>query len=159
MGKEGTITTAIRALRQQGVVFTERPYRYEDKGGTAVSARELGVDEHSVVKTLVMENGTKELLIVLMHGDKEVSTKELSRIIGAKKISPVTPETAHRATGYMVGGISPFGTRKVLPVYMEETILNLSRIFINGGRRGLLVEMDPHEAARILKPTLVAVAV
>lgn len=124
-----------------------------------MSARELNVDEHAVVKTLVMENEDKRPLIVLMHGDREVSTKELARIAGVKRITPCTPETAQKHTGYMVGGTSPFGTRKTMPVYMEETILELPRIFINGGRRGYLVGIDPGELVRILKPVIVKVGI
>jgi Cys-tRNA(Pro) deacylase len=153
------VTPAIRALRENGVAFTEHPYSYENKGGTAVCARELSVDEHSVVKTLVMEDDAKHPLIVLMHGDREVSTKELARHIGAKRIVPCAPETAERHTGYMVGGISPFGTRKTMPVYMEETISDLPRVYINGGRRGFLVGLDPREIERILKPALVKVGI
>jgi Cys-tRNA(Pro) deacylase len=153
------VTPAIRVLRDNGVAFVECPYRHEDKGGTAVSARELRVSEHSVVKTLVMEDDVGSPLIVLMHGDNEVSTKELARRLGAKRITPSTPDTVHRLTGYMVGGVSPFGTRRVMPVYLQETILDLPTMYINGGRRGLLVAVDPHEAVRVLKPTLVNVAI
>jgi Cys-tRNA(Pro) deacylase len=152
-------TAAIRVLRAAGVVFTEHPYEYEERGGTAVSARELGVDEHAVVKTLVMETDARQPLVVLMHGDLMVSTKELARIIGAKTISPCAPETANRHSGYMVGGTSPFGTRKPMPVYMEATIVDLPKIYINGGRRGFLVGIDPREAQRVLAPTLVQVGV
>jgi Cys-tRNA(Pro) deacylase len=152
-------TPAIRVLRESKVEFVECPYKYEDKGGTAVSARELGVDEHSVIKTLIMEDDEKRPLVVLMHGDREVSTKELARVLGAKRVSPSTPDAAHRYTGYMVGGISPFGTRKSMPVYVEETILGLPRIYINGGRRGFLVGLDPHELVRVLKPSLVKVGI
>jgi Cys-tRNA(Pro) deacylase len=152
-------TAAIRVLRAAGVVFTEHPYEYEERGGTAVSARELGVDEHAVVKTLVMETDARQPLVVLMHGDLMVSTKELARIIGAKTISPCAPETANRHSGYMVGGTSPFGTRKPMPVYMEATIVDLPKIYINGGRRGFLVGIDPREAQRVLAPTLVHVGV
>lgn len=160
MTKEKTpATPAIRVLRENRVEFVECPYRYEDKGGTAVSARELGVDEHSVIKTLIMEDDEKMPLVVLMHGDREVSTKELARVLGAKRVSPSTPDAAHKHTGYMVGGISPFGTRKRMPVYLEETILGLPRIYINGGRRGFLVGLDPHELARVLKPSLVRVGI
>ena len=159
MTKErGPVTPAVRQLRAAGVSFTDHLYEYEEKGGTAVSARSLDLDEHSVVKTLVMEDDDKQPLIVLMHGDRQVSTKELARVIGAKTISPCTPDTAHRHTGYMVGGTSPFGTRKPLPVYMERTILELSRIYINGGKRGYLVGLDPNDAVRLLKPELVTVA-
>lgn len=160
MGKErASVTPAVRALREHGVEFIESPYRYVEKGGTAVSAQELGVDEHSVVKTLVMEDEEKHPLIVLMHGDREVSTKEMARLIGAKRVSPCTPETAHRHTGYMVGGISPFGVRKAMPIYMEETILDLPRIYINGGRRGFLVGLDPRELVRVLNPTMVSIGI
>ena len=159
MAKDKTpVTSAIRQLRVAGVSFTDHLYEYEEKGGTAVSARSLDVDEHSVVKTLIMEDDGKEPLVVLMHGDKQVSTKELARVIGVKTISPCTPETAHRHTGYIVGGTSPFGTRKTLPVYMERTILELPRIYINGGKRGYLVGLDPQDAARLLRPVLVTVA-
>lgn len=153
------VTAAIRVLRAAGAAYTEHPYDYEEKGGTAVSSRELGVDEHSVVKTLVMEDERKKPLIVLMHGDREVSTKELARAIGAKSVAPCSPESAHRHSGYAVGGISPFGTRHPMPVYMEGTILDLPKIYINGGRRGFLVGIDPSELARILSPTAVRVAV
>src|SRR6185295_6747146 len=123
------VTPAVRALRSAGVIFTDHLYDYEEKGGTAVSARELGVGEHSVVKTLVMESEDKQPMVVLMHGDKQVSTKELARVIGVKSIQPCNPETANRHTGYMVGGTSPFGMRKQMPVYMEKTILDLPRIY------------------------------
>lgn len=154
-----TITPAVRFLRDHGVEFTDHPYRYEERGGTAVCARELGVDEHAVVKTLVLEDEAGKPLIVLMHGDREVSTKGLARAIGAKTVAPCKPEVATRHTGYMVGGTSPFGTRKALTVYLERTILDLPRIYINGGRRGYLVVLDPKEVARTLSPTLVDVAI
>src|SRR5512143_855881 len=153
------VTVAIRVLRAAGVVYTEHPYDYEEKGGTAVSARELGVGEHSVVKTLIMEDDRKRPLVVLMHGDCEVSTKELARAIGAKSVRPCSPEAAHRLSGYLVGGISPFGTRHAMPVYMEETILGLPKIYINGGRRGFLVGMCPGDVARILSTAPVRVAI
>lgn len=153
------VTAAIRVLRAAGAAYTEHPYDYEEKGGTSVSARELGVDEHSVVKTLVMEDDRKRPLIVLMHGDCEVSTKELARIIGAKSIAPCQPDTAHRHSGYIVGGISPFGTRYPMPIYMEGTILDLPKIYINGGRRGFLVGISPSDVVRILSPTSVRVAI
>ena len=148
-------TPAIHTLRAQKVAFSEHEYRYEERGGTAVSSRELGVDEHSVIKTLVMEDENKNPLIVLMHGDREVSTKNLARQIGAKTVSSCAPDVAQRHTGYMVGGTSPFGTRKPLPVYMEKTIAELDRIYINGGRRGFLVSMAPVDLMRVLSPTLV----
>ncbi|BCR04570.1 Cys-tRNA(Pro)/Cys-tRNA(Cys) deacylase [Desulfuromonas versatilis] len=160
MAKDKTpVTPAIRLLREQRVTFEPRPYSYEEKGGTAVSARELGVDEHAVIKTLIMEDENHSPLIVLMHGDREVSTKELARILGVKKVQPCTPETANRHSGYLVGGTSPFGTRKPMPVYMEETICELPRIYINGGKRGFLVELDPRDAQRILEAVLVKVGI
>jgi Cys-tRNA(Pro) deacylase len=153
------VTPAVRLLRAEKVTFTEHLYAYEEKGGTAVSARELGVDEHSVVKTLIMEDEGKNPLIVLMHGDRQVSTKELARLIGVKTVSPCAPDTAHRHSGYLVGGTSPFATRRTMPVYMEETILELPRVLINGGKRGFLVDLDPKDAARVLRPTLVKVGI
>jgi Cys-tRNA(Pro) deacylase len=153
------VTPAIRLLRQQKVEFTPHLYAYEEKGGTAVSARELGVEEHAVVKTLVMEDDRRNPLLILMHGDRQVSTRELARSIGARSVSPCSPEAASRHTGYLVGGTSPFGTRRPLPVYAEETIISLPRIYINGGERGFLVGLDPSELMRVLKPTLVKVAV
>ncbi len=160
MSREKTpVTTAVRALRAAGVAFTDHPYAYVEKGGTAVSSRELGVDEHCVVKTLVMEDEGKNPMIVLMHGDRQVSTRELARVVGAKSVAPCTPETAHRHTGYVVGGTSPFGTRRTMPVYMEETILDLPKIYINGGKRGYLVGIDPKDAARLLRPRLVRVGI
>jgi Cys-tRNA(Pro) deacylase len=156
---KSAVTSAIRMLRDNKVDFEECPYKYEDKGGTTVSARELHVDEHCVIKTLVMEDEENKPLIILMHGDKEVSTKELARYLGVKRLNTCTPDSAHRLTGYMVGGISPFGTHRKLPIYMEETILGLTMIFINGGKRGLLVGINPHEIIRVLKPTLVKVAI
>ncbi len=153
------VTTAVRALRAAKVEFTDHFYTYEEKGGTAVSARELGVDEHAVVKTLVMEDERKKPLIVLMHGDRQVSEKQLARIIGVKTVTPCAPETAHKHTGYLVGGTSPFGTRSAMPVYMEETVLDLPRIYINGGKRGHLVGIDPRETVRLLKPALVRVGI
>ncbi len=152
-------TPAVHALRKHGLAFTEHEYRYEHKGGTAVSSRELGVDEHHVVKTLVMEDEAKAPLIVLMHGDREVSTKNLARQIGRKVVKPCAPEVAERHTGYQVGGTSPFGTRKALPVFVERTILDLDRIYLNGGRRGFLVSLDPRAAAAALGATPVDVAV
>lgn len=159
MSKEkAPVTPAVRQLRAANVPFTDHLYDYEEKGGTAVSARELQVDEYSVVKTLVMEDDDRNPMVVLMHGNRQVSTKELARVVGVKTISPCTPEAANRHTGYMVGGTSPFGTRKTLPVYMERSILALPRIYINGGKRGYLVGIDPADAVKLLKPTLVEVA-
>ena len=153
------ITQAVRALRAGRVDFTDHLYKYEEQGGTAVSARELRVPEHCVVKTLVMEDADADPLLVLMHGDMKVSTKELARAIGTKVVRPCTPEAANRHTGYMVGGTSPFGTRKKLPVYMERSILDLPKIYINGGKRGYLVGIDPREVVRILTATLVDVGI
>lgn len=160
MAKDKTpVTPAIRQLRKEKVAFTPYLYPYEEKGGTAVSARELGVDEHCVIKTLVMEDETKKPFIVLMHGDLEVSTKQLARAIGVKTVSPCAPEVANRHSGYQVGGTSPLGTRKAMPVYMEETILELPRIYINGGSRGFLVAIDPKDLLRILEPVPVRVGI
>jgi Cys-tRNA(Pro) deacylase len=153
------ITAAVRALRAAGVAFTDHLYAYEEHGGTAVSARELGVDEHAVVKTLVMENERKEPLVVLMHGDRQVSTQRLARELGMKSVVPCSPEAATRHTGYLVGGTSPFGTRRRLPVCMEASILELPRIYVNGGKRGYLVGVEPGAVARLLQPRLVHVAV
>ena len=152
-------TPAVHFLRKHGVAFTEHPYRYEEHGGTRVSARELGVDEHAVVKTLVMEDERRDPLIVLMHGDREVSTKQLARQTGRKTVTPCDPAIAQKHTGYMVGGTSPFGTRKALPVYIEQSILGLDTVYINGGRRGFLVAVSPQEIARVLQPTPVNVAI
>ena len=160
MSKEkAPVTAAVRELRANEVGFTDHLYEYEEKGGTAVSARELGVPEHAVVKTLVMEDEDKNPLIVLMHGDLKVSTRELARIIGVKTIAPCNPDTANRHSGYVVGGTSPFGTRKKMPVYMEETILGLPTIYINGGKRGYLVGVDPKEVLRVLAPKVVKVGI
>ena len=153
------VTPAIRMLRQHSVPFTEHAYRYEARGGTRVSARELGVDEHTVIKTLVMQDEGKQPLIVLMHGDREVSTKNLARQIGAKAVEPCDPVVAERHTGYQVGGTSPFGTRKALPIYVERSILALPRIHINGGRRGFLVALAPADLVRVLQPTPVDAAI
>ena len=152
-------TPAVHALRRHGLAFTEHEYRYELKGGTKVSSRELGVPEHQVVKTLIMEDEAKQPLVVLMHGDREVSTKQLARQIGKKMVKPCAPEVAERHTGYQVGGTSPFGTRKALPIYVERSILALERIYLNGGRRGFLVQLDPRQAAAALGATPVDVAV
>lgn len=151
-------TPAVHQLKQHRVPFTEHAYRYEERGGTTVSARELGVDEHAVIKTLVMEDDRKRPLIVLMHGDREVSTKNLARQIGSKTIAPCAPDVAQKHTGYLVGGTSPFGTRKPLPVFMERSIAGLDRIYINGGARGFLVSLSPSDLIRVLEPELVDVA-
>jgi Cys-tRNA(Pro) deacylase len=133
------------------VDFIERPYKYEEHGGTEIAAKALGVDEHLVIKTLVMEDDEKKPFIILMHGDKEVSTKSLARTIGVKAVTPCTPEAALKQTGYMVGGISPFGTKKPLQVYVEESILSLPKIFINAGRKGLMCEVSPPDLVRVLR--------
>jgi Cys-tRNA(Pro) deacylase len=160
MGKEkGPVTPAIRQLREHKVQFTEHPYDYEERGGTRVSAERLGVDEHAVVKTLLMEDDKKDPMLVLMHGDREVSTKNLARFLAVKSVTPCAPDVAQKHSGYLVGGTSPFGTRKKLPVYMEETILELPKIYINGGKRGYLVGIDPKDLIRVLKPVLVSVGI
>jgi len=160
MPKDKTpMTPAVRVLRQAGVPFTEHPYTYIEHGGTTAFAREFGIDEHSVIKTLVMEDDARRPLVVLMHGDRDVSTKELARTLGVKTIQPCAPETAQRHSGYMVGGTSPFGLRKDMPVYVEETILALPKIYINGGKRGFLVGLDPRDLTRVLHPTPVRVAI
>lgn len=144
-------TPATQFLRTQAVSFTEHPYDYVEHGGTAESARQLGVDEHAVVKTLVMQDQDARPLIVLMHGDRQVSTKNLARQAGLKKIEPCKPEVAQRHSGYQVGGTSPFGFRKAVPIYVEASILALPRIFINGGRRGYLVGIEPEVLTRVLR--------
>jgi Cys-tRNA(Pro) deacylase len=152
-------TPATRLLRERGVAYSEHLYRYEERGGTAVSSRELGVDEHAVVKTLVMEDEAGAPLLVLMHGDREVSTKALARQLGKREIRICRPEVANRHSGYQVGGTSPLGTRKAMPVCMERSILELPRIYVNGGSRGFLVGVAPGDLARLLSPTLVDVAI
>jgi Cys-tRNA(Pro) deacylase len=136
-------TPATQMLRRANIAFGEHPYEYVEHGGTAESARQLGVDEHRVIKTLVMEDENAKPLIVLMHGDRKVSTKNLARQIGAKRVEPCKPEVANRHSGYLVGGTSPFGTKKTMPVYVESTILELDEIWLNGGRRGYLVSLAP----------------
>jgi len=143
-------TPATQWLRQQGVAFSEHPYDYVDHGGTAESARQLGVDEHQVVKTLVMQDERAQPLIVLMHGDRQVSTKNLARAIGVKSVEPCKPEVAQRHSGYLVGGTSPFGIRKAMPVYVESSVLALPRLYINGGRRGFLVGLAPAVLSDVL---------
>ena len=143
-------TQATQLLRKHHVSFDEHPYPYEEHGGTSVSARELGVPEHAVIKTLVMQDEVAKPLIVLMHGDCKVSTKNLARAIGCKSVEPCKPEVAQRHSGYMIGGTSPFGTKKALPVYVEQSILALERIYINGGRRGFLVSLAPQVLMDVL---------
>ncbi len=152
-------TQATRLLKQAGIPCTEHLYRYEEHGGTRVSARELGVDEHAVIKTLVMEDETGAPLIILMHGDREVSTKELARQIGVKAIQPCKPEVAQRHSGYLVGGTSPLGTKKAMPVHAEASIFDLARIYLNGGSRGFLVGLDPKDLDRVLAIRRVSVAI
>ena len=151
-------TPATRFLKAHRVAYTEHIYDYEEHGGTAVSAQALGVDEHAVVKTLVMEDERGAPLIVLMHGDRTVSTKNLARQAQVKRIEPCAPEVAQRHSGYMIGGTSPFGTRKSMPIYMERSILESDKVYINGGRRGYLVGIAPSEIVRVLAATPVDVA-
>lgn len=155
---KGAATPATEFLVRHGVAYTEHLYDYVEHGGTGVSSSALGVPEHDVVKTLVMETERGDPLIVLMHGDRKVSTKELARVAGVKRIFPCKPEVAQRHSGYLVGGTSPFGTRKAMPVYLERSVPSLPRIYINGGRRGYLLGMDPRELTRVLAPILVDVA-
>jgi len=160
MSKEKIPTTpAVLALKAQKAQFTLHTYPYEERGGTKTAAGKLMVDEHSVIKTLIMEDETGKPLIMLMHGDKEVSTKSLARALGVKSVSPCNPAVAEKHTAYKVGGTSPFGTRKTMPVYMEQTIADLPNIFINAGSRGLLARMPAAELIRLLKPVRVSVAI
>ncbi len=153
------VTQGVRFLRAAKVSYTQHLYEYEERGGTAVSARELGIDEHSVIKTLIMEDENKSVLVILMHGDLEVSTKELARLIGVKIIKPCEPAVANKHSGYLVGGTSPFGTHRKMPVYMEETILDLPKVYINGGKRGFLVGLNPQDLMNLLDPTLIKVGI
>ena len=150
-------TPATLFLGEHGVSFTEHFFEYVEHGGTAHTASALGVPEHEVVKTLIMETDRGEPLVVLMHGDRKVSTKELARAAGVKRIAPCKPEAAQRHSGYLIGGVSPFGTRRKMPVYLERSVLDLPRIYINGGRRGYLLGMDSAELQRVLSPVLVEV--
>ncbi len=160
MSKEKIPTTpAVLALKAQKAQFTLHTYPYEERGGTKTAAGKLMVDEHSVIKTLIMEDETGKPLIMLMHGDKEVSTKSLARALGVKSVSPCNPAVAEKHTAYKVGGTSPFGTRKTMPVYIEQTIAELPDIFINAGSRGLLARMTAAELIRLLKPVRVSVAI
>lgn len=152
------VTAAIRALRAAHVPFEARPYKYEPKGGTRASSQALGVDEHCVIKTLIMEDEAAQPLVILMHGDREVSTKALARHLGVKSVQPCAPAVAERHTGYQVGGTSPFGLRKPLPIYAEATIRDLGTLYINGGRRGLLVQLTAQALAEALSPQWVEVA-
>src|SRR3954466_12373869 len=150
-------TPATQLLEAKGVEYSEHYYEYVEHGGTSVSSSALGVPEHDVVKTLVMETESGQPLIVLMHGDRKVSTKELARAAGVKRVFPCKPEVAQRHSGYLVGGTSPFGTRKPMPIYLQKTVLELPRIYINGGRRGYLLGMASAELVRVLSPVLVDV--
>lgn len=151
-------TNATRTLREAGVAYDEHPYKYQERGGTRVSSAALGVEEHAVIKTLIMEDEAGSPLVVLMHGDREVSTRALARAIGVKSIRPCAPAAASRHSGYQVGGTSPFGTRKSMPVYAEASIFELGRIYINGGSRGFLVSLAPADLDRVLTPTRVHAA-
>ena len=153
------VTTAIRALRAASADFEPLVYDYVERGGTDRAAHELGVEEHATVKTIVMETDAQKPFIVLMHGDREISTKQMARVLGVKSVAPCSPDTATRHTGYLVGGTSPFGTRKALPVYAESTIFDQPLVYINGGRRGLLVRIAPEVIERILRPVHVCAAV
>lgn len=160
MAKERIPTTrAVRVLKEQGVDFSLQMYKYEEKGGTQTAARELDVDEHLVIKTIAMEDEKGNPFLILMHGDRKVSTKALARALGVKSIKPCDPQKAHKHTGYFVGGISPFGTRKPLRIYMEASIMDLPRICINAGKRGLLAEMSAADLTKILKPVPVNAAI
>lgn len=152
-------TPATALLKKLGIAWTEHVYEYVEHGGTSVSASVLGVDEHHVVKTLIFENDKRAPLCVLMHGDRKVSTKELARQIGVKRVAPCTQPDAERHSGYQVGGCSPFGLRKPMPVFMQKTILDLEKIYINGGRRGYLLGLTPQTVQSVVSPTLVDVAI
>src|SRR6478752_1360005 len=159
MATDYPVTMAIRALRQHKVEFSPHLYKWEPRGGTQASAQHLGVDEHQVVKTLIFEDESKRPLCILMHGDREVSAKNLARQLGHKSVAPCAPEVADRHSGYQVGGTSPFGLKRAMPIYVERSILELPRIYINGGARGFLVAIAPTDLARVLKPTPVDVAI
>ena len=152
------VTAAIRSLRSANATFTPHLYTYEEHGGTASAALQLGVPEARVIKTLVMETDAGQALIVLMHGDREVSLKTMARLLSVKTVTPCSPETATRHTGYLVGGTSPFGTRTPVPIYMEQSIGECATVFINGGKRGFLVELTPEEVVRLLQPQMVSAA-
>jgi Cys-tRNA(Pro) deacylase len=158
MATDYPVTMAIRVLRQHGVAFTPHTYVWEPRGGTRASAEHLGVEEHPVIKTLIFEDDARKPLCVLMHGDCEVSAKNLARQLKCKSVAPCAPEVADRHSGYQVGGTSPFGLKRAMPVYYERSIAGLPLIYINGGARGFLVSMDPRELVRVLKPVAVEVA-
>ncbi|NJN47639.1 MAG: aminoacyl-tRNA deacylase [Candidatus Competibacteraceae bacterium] len=159
MGGKAPVTSAVRMLRLNQVEFSDHLYEYQEHGGTAHSAHELGLAEHCIIKTLVMEDESKNPWLVLMHGDCEVSTKALARTLGVKTITPCNPAIANKHTGYQVGGISPFNTRKPLPVIAEQSIFTLPRVYINGGKRGYLIGIDATDLQRLLQPKLVQVAI
>jgi Cys-tRNA(Pro) deacylase len=156
---KGAGTPATAFLAKHGIEYTEHEFDYLEHGGTSHSSKMMGVPEHAVVKTLIMENEKGDPLVVLMHGDRKVSTKELARSAGMKKVTPCKPEVATRHSGYLIGGTSPFGTRKSMPVFLEKSVLELPRIYINGGRRGYLLGMEPQVLTAILSPALVEVAI
>ena len=158
MATDYPVTMAVRVLRQNAVEFTAHLYPYEPRGGTRVSSEQLGVDEYAVVKTLIFEDDSRKPLCILMHGNREVSAKSLARQMGVKSVAPCAPEVADRHSGYQVGGTSPFGLKRAMPVYCEKTVAVLPKIYINGGARGFLVGLDPRELVRVLKPTLVEAA-
>jgi Cys-tRNA(Pro) deacylase len=157
-GKKSPVTQAARVLRAAGIEFEDHPYTYVDGGGTAQFARELGVDEHEVIKTLIMEDENANPMIVLMHGDREVATGLLARAIGVKRVRPCDPKTADRHSGYLVGGTSPLGTRRTMPVYCQASIAELPRIYVNGGRRGYIISLATRDLLTLLRPTLVDAA-
>jgi Cys-tRNA(Pro) deacylase len=158
MADKMPVTMAVRMLRQHAVPFVPHLYPWQPKGGTQASARALEISEHAVIKTLIFEDELGSPICILMHGDKEVSTKSLARFIGCKSIQPCAPTTADKHSGYQVGGTSPFGLKKSMPVYMQESIAGLEKIYINGGARGFLVEISPIDVERVLRPTLVDVS-
>jgi len=159
MATDYPVTMAIRLLRRHGVEFTAHLYAWEPRGGTHASSQHLGVDEHRVIKTLIFEDEARKPLCVLMHGDREVSAKNLARHIGCKSVAPCAPEVADRHSGYQVGGTSPFGLRRAMSIYCEKSICDLPRVYINGGARGFLVGLDPRELQRVLQPVAVEVAI
>ncbi|HEY3501098.1 MAG TPA: aminoacyl-tRNA deacylase [Polyangiaceae bacterium] len=159
MSTRHPVTAAVRVLRQHNVLFEPHLYRYEARGGTRVSARELGVPEHEVVKTLIFEDEHKQPLCILMHGDREVSAKNLARLLGKKAVAPCLPEVADRHSGYQVGGTSPFGLRRAMPIYVERSVLELPRVFVNGGARGFLVAIAPSVLVDVLAAVAVDVAI
>ncbi|HUQ10877.1 MAG TPA: Cys-tRNA(Pro) deacylase [Steroidobacteraceae bacterium] len=159
MATDYPVTMAVRVLRQNRVEFTPHLYDYEERGGTRVSSEQLGVDEHAVIKTLIFEDDARKPLCILMHGDREVSAKNLARQLGRKSVAPCAPEVADRHSGYQVGGTSPFGLKRAMPVYLEKGIAKLPVIYINGGARGFLVGIQPADLQRVLQPVTVEVAI